>query len=287
MFLVFIWKFAHVTVQITFIFIDFRVCDFAFAFKTQNAPCVSRFKRFLFSDRFQFAFYTQTRRAFDLSPRLMHLTSHITHSNGYVPYIAYYRSNGVDQLFRKLKPKPKLNPPNAHRSQIKICENRQMQNVQFPFMPNAFPILKPIQKSSKRVCTVAQTRHFIKHLLHDFTKHLLHDFTISSTILQFPPRYYNFLHDFTISSTILQFPPRFYNFLHDFTKHLLHDFTKHLLHDFTISSTILQNICSTILQFSPRFYNFLHDFTIFSTILQNRRANYKIVEEIVKSWRKL
>ena len=41
---------------ITFIFIDFRVCDFAFAFKTQNAPCVSRFKRVLFSDRFQFAF---------------------------------------------------------------------------------------------------------------------------------------------------------------------------------------------------------------------------------------
>ena len=38
------------TVQITFIFIDFRVCDFAFAFKTQNAPCV------LFSDIFQFAF---------------------------------------------------------------------------------------------------------------------------------------------------------------------------------------------------------------------------------------
>ena len=32
------------------------VCDFAFAFKTQNAPCVSRFKRVLFSDRFQFAF---------------------------------------------------------------------------------------------------------------------------------------------------------------------------------------------------------------------------------------
>ena len=44
------------TVQITFIFIDFRVCDFAFAFKTQNAPCASRFKRVLFSDRFQFAF---------------------------------------------------------------------------------------------------------------------------------------------------------------------------------------------------------------------------------------
>ena len=55
-----LWEYAAVllllTVQITFIFIDFRVCDFAFAFKTQNAPCVSRFKRVLFSDRFQFAF---------------------------------------------------------------------------------------------------------------------------------------------------------------------------------------------------------------------------------------
>ena len=80
----------------------------------------------------------------------MHLTSHITHSNGYAPYIAYYRSNGYDQRFRKLKPKPKLNPPNAHRSQIKICENRQTQNVQFRLMPNAFRILKPIQKSSKK-----------------------------------------------------------------------------------------------------------------------------------------
>ena len=58
-----------------------------------------------------------------------------------------HRSNGFDQRFRKLKPKPKLNPPNAHRSQIKICENRQTQNVQFRFMPNAFRILKPIQKS--------------------------------------------------------------------------------------------------------------------------------------------
>ena len=81
----------------------------------------------------------------------MHLTSHITHSNGYVAYIAYYRSNGVDQLFRKLKPKPKLNPPNAHRSPIKICEKWHTHNVQFPFMPNAFRILKPIQKSSKHV----------------------------------------------------------------------------------------------------------------------------------------
>ena len=79
----------------------------------------------------------------------MHLTSHITHSNGYAPYIAYYRSNGFDQRFRKLKPKPKLNPPNAHRSQIKICEKRQTQNVQFRFMP--------IQKSSKRVWVFRNT----------------------------------------------------------------------------------------------------------------------------------
>ena len=87
----------------------------------------------------------------------MHLTSHITHSNGYAPYIAYYRSNGYDQRFRKLKPKPKLNPPNAHRSQIKISENRQTQNVQFRLMPNAFRILKPIQKSSKRVWVFRKT----------------------------------------------------------------------------------------------------------------------------------
>ena len=103
--------------------------------------------------------------------------------------------------------------------------------------------------------TVAQTRHFTKHFLHDFTKHLLHDFTISSTILQ------------NISSTILQFPPRFYKAFPPRFCNFLHDFTKHLLHDFTISSTILQ--------FPPRFYNFLHDFTC------------NIVEEIAKSWRKL
>ena len=45
----------------------------------------------------------------------------------------------------------KLNPPNAHRSHIKMCEKRQMRNVQFRFMQNAFRILKPIQKSSKCV----------------------------------------------------------------------------------------------------------------------------------------
>ena len=47
------------TVQITFIFIDFRVCDFAFAFKTQNAPCVFRVLN---------AFYFQT----DFNLRLKH-----------------------------------------------------------------------------------------------------------------------------------------------------------------------------------------------------------------------
>ena len=51
----------------------------------------------------------------------------------------------------------KLNPPNAHRSQIKICEKRQTRNVQFRFMPNAFRILKPIQKSSKCVWVFRST----------------------------------------------------------------------------------------------------------------------------------
>ena len=84
----------------------------------------------------------------------MDLTSHITHSNVYAPYIAYYRSNGIHQLFRKLKPKPKLNPPNAHRSHIKICLSN-VPNV--PNVPNAFRILKPIQKSSKRVWVFRNT----------------------------------------------------------------------------------------------------------------------------------
>ena len=84
----------------------------------------------------------------------MHLTSHITHSNVNTPYIAYHRSNGFHQLFRKLKPKPKLNPHNAHRSQIKIC----VSNVpNMPNVPNAFRILKPIQKSSKRVWVFRNT----------------------------------------------------------------------------------------------------------------------------------
>ena len=67
---------SYNTVQITVIFIDFRVCDFAFAFKTQNAPCVSRFKRVLFSDRLV--------SAFDAS------------------YIAHYSSHGYAPLHRTL-----------------------------------------------------------------------------------------------------------------------------------------------------------------------------------------
>ena len=51
----------------------------------------------------------------------------------------------------------KQNPPNAHRSQIKMCEKRQTRNVQFRFMQNAFRILKPIQKSSKCVSVFRNT----------------------------------------------------------------------------------------------------------------------------------
>ena len=51
----------------------------------------------------------------------------------------------------------KQNPPNAHRSQIKMCEKRQTRNVQFRFMQNAFRILKPIQKSSKCVSVFRST----------------------------------------------------------------------------------------------------------------------------------
>ena len=43
-------------------------------------------------------------------------------------YIAYYRSNGFDQRFRKLKPKPKLNPPTLtdHRSKFAKSGTRIM-----------------------------------------------------------------------------------------------------------------------------------------------------------------
>ena len=77
----------------------------------------------------------------------MDLTSHITHSNVYAPYIAYYRSNGIHQLFRKLKPKPKLN-------QIEPSQRSQItdQNLRFKRAKRAKRAkLKPIQKSSKRV----------------------------------------------------------------------------------------------------------------------------------------
>ena len=45
----------------------------------------------------------------------------------------------------------------TQRSQITICEKRQMQNVPFRFMPNAFRILKSIQKSLKRVWVFRNT----------------------------------------------------------------------------------------------------------------------------------
>ena len=84
-------------------------------------------------------------------------------------YIAHYSLKWLCPLHRilslkwiwpavsELKPKPKLNTPNAHRSQIKICEKWHTHNVQFRFMPNAFRILKPIQKNSKRVWVFRNT----------------------------------------------------------------------------------------------------------------------------------
>ena len=78
----------------------------------------------------------------------MHLTSHIIAHMAMPPYIAHYRSNWFDQRFLFRFRLFGNNPPNAHRSQIKMCEKRQTQNVQFRFMQNAFRILKPIQKSS-------------------------------------------------------------------------------------------------------------------------------------------
>ena len=103
-------------------------------------------------------------------------------------------------------------------------------------------------RSNVRICselntTVAQIRHFIKHLLHDFTKHVEN----ISTILQFQSTILrNFLHDSYNSSSydftyflnvVYRSSPRFYNFLHDIT-YFLHDFDN-FLHDFTIFSTIL------------------------------------------------
>ena len=70
---------------------------------------------------------------------------------------------------------------------------------------------------------------------------VLHDDTFWSIILA------NFLHDFTITSTIIQFPPRLYdNFIHDCTNFLttnLHISSKMLTYNVHIP-TILQNICS-------------------------------------------
>ena len=107
---------------------------------------------------------------------------------------------------------------NIHLKEIAFCENVPVKNA-YPRLRIIFCKNTYLYLLRKRgyIFTVAQTRHFIKHLLHDFT--------ICSTILQFAPRFYNLLHDFTICSTILQFAifstilqfaPRFYNLLHDF-----------------------------------------------------------------------
>ena len=74
-------------------------------------------------------------------------------------YIAYYRSNGVDQLFRKLKPKPKLNPPNAHRSQFakigkrKMCSFRSCQ-TRFEFLSQ----FRKVRNAFECFVTQVQTR---------------------------------------------------------------------------------------------------------------------------------
>ena len=44
------------TVQVTFIFIDFRVCDFAFAFKTQTHPAFRILNAFYFQTDFNLRF---------------------------------------------------------------------------------------------------------------------------------------------------------------------------------------------------------------------------------------
>ena len=64
---------------------------------------------------------------------------------------------------------------------IKREKNCIKQNKVYPHGCQTTPAVRFIEVML-RYSTVAQTRHFIKHLLHDFTKHLLHDFTISSTI---------------------------------------------------------------------------------------------------------
>ena len=87
----------------------------------------------------------------------MHLTSHIIAHMAMPPYIAHYRSYWFDQRFLFRFRLFGNNPPNAHRSQIKMCEKRQTRNVQFRFMQNAFRILKPIQKSLKCIWVFRNT----------------------------------------------------------------------------------------------------------------------------------
>ena len=57
----------------------------------------------------------------------------------------------------------KLNPPNTHRSQVKICEKRQTRNVQFRFMPNAFQkFLSQFRKAQNAFeCFVTQVQTWL------------------------------------------------------------------------------------------------------------------------------
>ena len=123
-----------------FIFIDFHVCAFAFAFKTQNAPCVLN------------AFYFHVRLTCKRVWCILHRTLSIQwlcplHRTLSLKWI----SPAVSETLVLNETKP------TKRSQIKICEKRQTRNVQFRFMPNAFRILKPIQKSSKCVWVFRNT----------------------------------------------------------------------------------------------------------------------------------
>ena len=138
--------FEH-TVQITFIFIDFRVCDFAFAFKTQNAPCV------LNAFYFQTDFNLRIKRKRDVRLTCKRVWC-ILHHTLSIQWLCPVTSHIIAQTDLT---SGFGNPPNAHRSQIKICEKRQTRHVQFRFMPNAFRILKPIRNAFECFVTQVQT----------------------------------------------------------------------------------------------------------------------------------
>ena len=123
--------------------------------------------------------------------------------------------------------------------------------------------------------TVTQIRHFIQilyNLLDAFAPHF-NDFT---TLLQFPPHFYNLLHTgifffmfaiyficcnfpysfifFIIFSTLLYFSPHFYKILHD-------------LSIFSVYNVFLTfKIDSTLLQFDLNLSNYLHTFMTFTNV---------------------